>query len=124
MFQPQAASYTFFRKGAAASRLDRMYVPAHLVQDIMHFEHFPYISDHKGVKCILRHSNLVNPPPSQNLKYWKLNSKIMSHPDFAGNFLTVWERLTRDETLYNNTSEWWEEKAKPEIVEFGDGPFY
>ena len=62
LFQPQAASYTFFRRGAAASRLDRVYLPAHLVQDITQCEHFPYISDHKGVKCILRHSNFVNPP--------------------------------------------------------------
>ena len=115
---PNGSEFTFFRRGAAASRLDRFYLPPQLLPTFVSFAHIGSLSDHMGCELQLELQLNPAPPPTRDQGYWKLNSQVLRDPDFLDNFSDLWVELAPLQDNYPSASTWWEECAKPEIIKF------
>jgi hypothetical protein len=58
------------------------------------------------------------PPPPAPESYWKLNSSILSEPDFGQRFSEAWQALCNDRPVGVPASTWWEDHAKPFFRDF------
>ena len=114
---PGVVEFTFFRRGVAPSRLDRIYVPGHLVSEIQSIRHQATTSDHRAVIMGLN-LDTVNYIPERHSAYWKLNVSILSHADFMPNFTRLWTNLLSKEANFDTTDIWWEECCKPAFKHF------
>jgi exonuclease III len=118
---PGAREYTFHRgANIAQSRLDRVYLPPHLVQYLLSAQHKPGISDHCKVEVELDLSPAqVRAHYQQHKKsFWKLNTSLLDNPDFHLQFQVLYEKLVRLIGEYQDHAEWWEVLAKPAIASF------
>ena len=116
-FNPSAQSFTFFRPGAAPSRLDRVYFPEGVESSLISTEHLPGLSDHHMIVLTLE-SNVVLPPIRKQSTFWKLNTKILDDSDFLLNFEPFWDSLLLKTADFSSISVWWEDLAKPKIRSF------
>ena len=113
--------FTFYRQGAAASRLDRFYVPPGLVKNVKSVFHKPALSDHKyGVMEFIVPDGAppIVLPTVDGSTYWKLNTKVVTNDDFLPNFMDVWEVLIGKEGNYDDVADWWDSCAKPGLADF------
>ena len=111
--------FTFFRQGSAPSRLDRIYVSHSLKDLIIDSCHVASLSDHCGVKLIINLDVQPCKSPKFNEKsYWKLNTAILGDDNFLPMFNMFWKQLLKDVDGFPDISQWWDEKAKPEIKNF------
>ena len=111
---PNDIQFTFVRPHMAPSRLDRVYLPPLWKEKVMEVNHFPTLSDHKGLEVTLDAQAPVRQPrvPSP---YWKLNACILQEAEFMEKFRSFWEILVEAVDPQASVSSWWEEIAKPEI---------
>ena len=111
---PNDIQFTFVRPHMAPSRLDRVYLPPLWKEKVMEVNHFPTLSDHKGLEVTLDAQAPVRQPrvPSP---YWKLNACILQEVEFMEKFRMFWEILVEAVDPQASVSSWWEEVAKPEI---------
>ena len=118
-FPHQVQEFTFHRPGKAKSRLDRFYVSEVLSNDIVALEHISSLSDHLGVKLILKmdiyRSRLTI---RKDFSFWKLNNQILNDDEFLPSFINLWKHLLKFEAKYNDVADWWDLYVKPEIKEF------
>ena len=115
---PKCREYTFFRPGKSASRLDKFYIPLHLVEN-MEVRHLASLSDHNAV--FLKIKICVNLSPTSRFgrsTYWKLNTSILEDEDFFASFKLLWADISKKESSYIDVAEWWDKFAKAEIKEF------
>ena len=117
---PGAREYTFHRgANIAQSRLDRVYLPPHILQHLLSVQHKPGISDHCKVEVELDLTPGRAQPHSQQRKtFWKLNTSLLEIQDFKIQFQAMYENLVRRIGEYEDHAEWWEALAKPAIVIF------
>ena len=109
--------WTFSRPGMAVSRLDRVYIPQTILNDLITIQTLPTISDHKLVMVCLDIEN-ASPVPRTKSPYWKLNVKVLSDPGFRDLFKNLWDRVILLLEDHDNVSDWWEITAKPRIRRF------
>ena len=80
---PHKIEYTWHRPGLSSSRIDRTYVPKHLVQKVLSVNHYRTLSDHYRVDVVLDLDFLPVPKSStRNSTYWKLNVSVLQNEDF------------------------------------------
>ena len=117
---PGAREYTFHRGAhVAQSRLDRVYLPPHLLQLLLSAQHKPGISDHCKVEVELDlRPGQTRPCKQQKKTYWKLNTSLLDNPDFKNQFQAMYNRLVGVIGEYQDHAEWWDVLAKPAIVSF------
>lgn len=120
LLHPRAREFTFHRGDhMAQSRLDRVYIPPHLVTSLVSARHKPGISDHCQVEVKIKLGAGQGRPNQQKKKlFWKLNTSLLDNPDFKEQFQTLYEKLVRFIGEYADHSEWWEILAKPAIARF------
>ena len=114
--QPQGREYSFSRPGCTASRIDRIYVPARALPAVENMVYFPSLSDHKGMELVFKEELAPLPPKIPGL--WRLNTSVLSSPDFLPNFVPIWQESLRSEADFAAPHIWWEEKGKPSIRAF------
>jgi len=114
---PGIQEYTYHRRGVAPSRLDRAYIPEHLVGELEEAYHQATLSDHRAIVVKLKR---IYSPPIQRKEspYWKLNVSILNHRDFIPGFVNVWGKLLTQEISFPSTDIWWETLVKPELKRF------
>ena len=114
---PGIQEYTYHRRGVAPSRLDRAYIPEHLVGELEEAYHQATLSDHRAIVVKL---NRIYSPPIQRKEspYWKLNVSILNHRDFIPGFVNVWGKLLTQEISFPSADIWWETLVKPELKRF------
>lgn len=103
--------WTFSRPGISASRLDRVYLPDSLRDQLTSVEHYATISDHKLVEVVLTSNFPVQGPRVQS-PYWKFNTSVLLDQDFNENFLRLWNNCLLLQGDFINISEWWEKCFK------------
>ena len=113
---PNDLEYTFEPKRFAPSRLDRVYLPIHLVDKLLSICHKTTFSDHKLVSFSLDLDN-VQERPKRHPSYWKLNTSVLKHKDFEPNFLKLWQFLLTKEDSFESTELWWDNLVKPKVRE-------
>ena len=76
--QPNIKEFTFHRASCAPARLDRVYLPPHLVGKLLSASHQPGLADHWGV-CVILEMEVarLQLPPKRHKTHWKLNSSIL-----------------------------------------------
>ena len=85
---PGAREFTFHRgANIAQSRLDRFYLPPHLLQLLLTAQHRPGISDHCKVEVELDlRPGQARPAQRKKKTFWKLNTSLLDNPDFRLQF--------------------------------------
>lgn len=92
-------------------RLDRVYFPSVLRDDILSVKHEPCpYSDHDFVTFEFN----INKDISFGKSYWKFNNSLLDIEDFVSAFKFYWQIISRTERL---TLDWWDE-MKLKIKEF------
>ena len=114
--KPQTREYSFSRPGCTASRIDRIYLPARALPAVESMAYFPSLSDHKGMELVFKEELAPLPPKIPGL--WRLNTNVLSSPDFLPNFINVWQECLLSETDFQEPHIWWEESCKPRIRAF------
>ena len=116
---PYQQDFTFHRQGSSSSRLDRFYITADLVEDLVSTAYLPSLSDHNCVKMLLNVQVDIPPSSTRNIRgYWKLNTAILNKDFFLDCFKPFWATLVSTQNSYQDVSEWWDCWAKPEIKRF------
>jgi len=116
---PYKEEFTFFRAGCAPSRLDRFYVSAELMGEVLSVSHVASLSDHCGIKMrIEMHVDRAVITSSRRATYWKLNTAILDDQDFLPSFTSLWKSILRQRPNFPDIAEWWDKLAKPEIKDF------
>ena len=115
---PGVREYTFHRgANIAQSRLDRVYLPPHLVQCLLAAKHQPGVSDHAKVEVDLDlRPGQANNQSSHKKSFWKLNTSLLENPAFRLQFQSLYQELLRLIGQYEDHATWWEILAKPAIV--------
>ena len=115
---PSKIEFTFFRPGVSSSRLDRFYVPKSFADSIDVY-HMTSLSDHCAVILELKiNLAFVKRPKMGRDTYWKLNSSILSEPEFLPSFKSFWVDILKSQSNYNDIADWWDLMAKPPIKQF------
>ena len=116
---PRKEEFTFFRTGRAPSRLDKFFISRDLIEEVSEVLHVASLSDHCGVKMIVKlEVDVVFLPRTQRCTYWKLNTSILEEEEFLPSFVSLWKRISELKHLYSDLAEWWDKLAKPEIKDF------
>ena len=117
---PNDREYTFHRGALIAqSRLDRVYLPPHLVQYLLSAQHKPAHTDHCKVEVVLDlRPGQALPHRQQKKSFWKFNTSLLNNPDFKIKFEALYLDLVTLIPDYQDHAEWWEVLAKPAIVVF------
>jgi exonuclease III len=120
---PQQTEYTWSRRGLAASRLDRLYLPSVLGASPRLVQHIPTTSDHMALHVALDPASLGLRPPDRSRGpsfYWKLNVALLQEERFLPAFQRSWQQLVTNTKIPTITcpAQWWEEVAKPAIRGF------
>ena len=89
---PIAREFTFQRgEHVAQSRLDRVYIPPHLLPSLVSARHKPGVSDHCQIEVKMRlGAGQTRPNNSQKKSFWKLNTSLLDNPDFKKQFQTLY----------------------------------
>ena len=90
-----------------------------LSNEIIAVEHTPSLSDHFGVKLIMKldmHRSKVF--TKKDYSFWKLNNQILNDDEFLPSFSNLWRHLLEFESNYNDVADWWDIFVKPQIKEF------
>jgi exonuclease III len=118
LFHPNQPGYTFIRNDSA-SRIDYIFLSQSSKENIESVSLIPApSSDHVAVCLELKAGNQQVPVSRMTSSYWKLNSRILSHPDFLDNFTEIYARLVARIESFQSVTEWWESCAKPQILMF------
>ena len=116
---PRSQGFTFHRPGKAKSRLDRFYVSDTVAHEIVAVEHVPSLSDHLGVKLIIRLDVSKSKVSSnKDFSFWKLNNQILEDDEFLPSFKNLWSHLSNFENGFDDVADWWDELVKPQIKDF------
>ena len=117
---PNDKEYTFHRGALIAqSRLDRVYLPPHLVQCLLSAQHKAAHTDHSRVEVVLDLGPGQARPHRQHKKsFWKLNTSLLDNPDFKTKFQNLYQDLVTLIGDYEDHAEWWDLLAKPTIAKF------
>ena len=117
---PNVREYTFHRGALIAqSRLDRVYLPPHLVQCLLSAQHKAAHTDHSRVEVVLDLGPGQARPHRQHKKsFWKLNTSLLDNPDFKTKFQNLYQDLVTLIGDYEDHAEWWDLLAKPTIAKF------
>ena len=117
---PGVSEYTFHRgPHVAQSRLDRIYLPPHLVQYLVSAKHMPGVSDHCQTEVELDiRVGQARPAPPKKQTFWKLNTSLLDNDDFRSQFQTLYDKLTHLIGEYEDHADWWDTLAKPTIATF------
>jgi hypothetical protein len=120
---PNDREFTFHRGALIAqSRLDRIYLPPHLVQHLISAQHKPAHTDHCKVEVELELSPGQARPQRQKKKsFWKLNTTLLDTPEFKTEFQALYQDLVTLIGNYQDHAGWWEVCAKPAIVNLCKG---
>ena len=120
LLYPQAQEFTFHRgPHMAQSRLDRVYIPPHIVNSLLAVRHAPGLSDHCQVEVELAISaGHSSSGPRIRKSYWKLNASLLNDPDFQPKFRLLYDELRTLIGEYDDHAEWWDVLAKPAIAKF------
>ena len=114
---PVGREFTWFRRGLAASRLDRVYVPREWFGLVTAVEHLPSLSDHWALSVAFS-SSLVDVVPVEGFGcsvYWKLNSQILKEEDWQANFKELWEECLGQRDDFVDVATWWDVCFKPRV---------
>jgi len=91
---PVAPIFSFHRRDVAPSRLDRVYLPPLLEDRPRLARYLPGTSDHHAYLLRIETAGLAVLPSLASKRsaslYWKLNSSILSDPDFLPAFRAMW----------------------------------
>ena len=117
---PNDREYTFHRGALIAqSRLDRVYLPPHLLHCLLSAQHKPAHTDHCKVEVELDlRPGQARPHRQQKKSFWKMNTSLLDNPDFKAKFQTFYEELVTLVGNHQDHAVWWEVLAKPAIVNF------
>ena len=116
---PNTSEFTFYRASCAPSRLDRVYIPPHLLGSLMSTSHHPGLADHWGVHTELAlEVERVQLPPRPPKSHWKLNSSILDDECFLPQFSSLFEQIQEKQGAFDDAADWWDLCAKPTIVTF------
>jgi exonuclease III len=124
---PATVRYSWHRRGFAASRLDRAYLPALLEDRPRVARYIATTSDHHAFYLMLEAAGLPllpadhgRPGAAGNASYyWKLNTSALQEEDFQYLFAETWAGIVSaqpEDPL--QAGDWWEEDAKPAIRDF------
>ncbi len=117
-FHPSAREYTFCWPGAAPSRLDRAYIPRALLASVVSVSHLETTSDHAALVVSFAGSPLGQRTPPSPETYWKLNSSILTEPNFGPRLAEEWQELCDDRLAGLAALNGWEGYAKPFFRDF------
>ena len=109
--------YTFHRSYLSPSRLDRAYVPNSAANSILQCYHIPTLSDHKAITLELSTQLTMEAEERNRSTYWKLNTKVLRHPDFQTEFHDFWQKITEQKPQEIGWADWWETIGKPKTRE-------
>jgi exonuclease III len=122
LLHPGQQEFTWARRGLAASRLDRLYLPPLLEASVRGVGHIPTTSDHMAIRASLDLAALGLRPPERvrgESFYWKLNVSVLQDEAFGPAFRAAWQHLLEtSKPERQNPATWWEEVAKPAIRGF------
>ena len=115
---PNDKEYTFHRRALIAqSRLDRVYLPPHLVQCLLRAQHKAAHTDHCRVEVVLDlRPGQVRPHRQHKKSFWKMYTSLLDTQKFRTKFQSLYQELVALVGDYQDNAEWWEILAKPAIV--------
>ena len=116
---PNKNEFTFHRASCAPSRLDRVYLPPHLVHRLITVTHQPGLADHWGVHTELDiEISRIQLPPRPKTSHWKLNTSILSDESFLPQFTSLFTNLQEEQAAFEDAADWWDMFAKPALITF------
>ena len=121
VLHPATTRFSWYRRGCAAARLDRIYLPPPLESAPRVARYIPTTSDHHAFLLKLDKTGLSLPDPQRSSAsfYWKFNSSLLKEKDFLPTFTDMWQQVAAAViTFPAGPSEWWEQLAKPSISDF------
>ena len=121
VIHPTTVRYSWHRRGFAAARLDRIYLPPLLEARPRLARYIPTTSDHHAFLLLLDLTGFglmaAERPPAHF--YWKFNSSLLQEKDFLPAFQEMWRPVEASQVNYQSgPGAWWEELAKPAISGF------
>ena len=122
VLHPCEKRYSWFRRGYAASRLDRLYLPKQWESMPRLARYIPSTSDHSAFLLKVDWAGLglpveVEGGSRRKSHYWKLNTSLMKEEDFQPAFQSFWNEL-QPRMGQEEVTKAWEAVAKPAIAEF------
>ena len=120
LIKPNTQEFTFHRPNCSHSRLDRFYVPQHLVPHVKNVSHHASLGDHHYAVAELDLPGFEHLPPAPEREqlYWKLNTSILHDEDFLENFDIMYKKLQSKIGDFTDIGDWWDELCKPAIRQF------
>ena len=119
VLHPVTLEFTFYRASCAPSRLDRVYLPPHLITKLCSVSHHPGLADHWAVHVELKlEMDRLELPPRPPQSHWKLNTSILQHDSFLPHFSRLFEQLEEEIHEFEDEADWWDEYAKPACISF------
>ena len=121
VLHPATIRYSWHRRGFAAARLDRLYLPPLLEARPRLARYIPTTSDHHAFLLKMDITGLGIPQPGRLTAsyYWKFNSSLLQEKDFLPAFTEMWEPIAAImDTFPTGPGEWWDRLAKPTICDF------
>ena len=115
---PNRVEFTFHRANCAASRLDRFYIAADLLNEVHEVTHLASLSDHFAARMRIS-LNLKSARLNYSRKtYWKLNTSILTDESFLPSFECFWKEIVAEKDKYFDVADWWDFFAKQSIKDF------
>ena len=119
VLHPNTVEFTFHRQSCAPSRLDRVYLPTHLITKLHTVSHHPGLADHWAVNVLLDlEVTKLELPPRRPRGHWKLNTSILNHESFLPQFSTLFNQLEEEIPEFEDVADWWDGFAKPASISF------
>lgn len=115
----KANQFTFFR-GNSASRLDRFYAPAGLLENVTCCSTHPLaFSDHHSVIIKMRYKD--NQLSTRGRGYWKINPTLLSKDDVSNRFKQEYLKLQQRHAYTQDLNLWWNFHFKKKVKIFYKG---
>ena len=116
---PASIEFTFYRASCSPARLDRVYVPPHLLASLVSASHHPEVADHWSAHVELQLDIAgLQPPPQKKSSIWKLNNTILQHKSFLPQFKAAFKEFEEEKDSFTDIADWWDEYGKPACVSF------
>ena len=113
---PNKIEYSFHRANSA-SRIDRFYIPANMIPQLVTASHHPQsFSDHCIAEMVICVPDILATKKSfiPRSSYWKMNVDTIDD-DFLENFAEICGRARNHLDDFDDIADWWELKFKPSL---------
>ena len=119
LLHPDQVMFSWHRKGAFASRLDRAYVPATLQDNVKKIEYCASLSDHHVLFLSLDLSGFsIKKSLTGPCSFWRFNSALLREENFRKGVCSLMESLQEERAAFDDVADFWDLCVKNELAEY------